>query len=403
MFWNKKPSTDTDEGKIEEALSRSVDSIYPEKESLKKMLLSGKRMRIYFGIDPTSTYVHIGHSTNYLLLKRLHKLGHEIIVLIGDFTAKIGDPSDKTSDRKRLTKEEVEENLKSFKEQIGKILDFKDKKNPIRFEFNSEWLSNLMFEDVVDLASNFTVQQMIQRDAFERRLKEERPLYVHEFFYPLMQGYDSVALDVDVEVGGTEQTFNMLAGRTLLKKMKNKEKFVVATTLLENPKTGEKLMSKSLGTGIGLNEEPNSMYGKTMALADEGVKQCFIDCTEIPLDEIENIMKGHPKEAKMRLARELVTMYHNKESAETAEASFVETFSEGGAPEDIQELHQTKNIRDIIIEAKIVASNSEWKRLIDAGAVKNIETGEVIHDAMHVSGVPETLKIGKKKFVKIIP
>ena len=252
------------EDKINEVLTRSISVVYPNKESLKEVLLSGKILRIYMGIDPTATYAHIGHATNYIVLKRFHELGHKIIILIGDFTAMIGDPSDKNAARKRLSKEEVLENLKTFKEQIGKIIDFEDKKNPVEFRFNSEWLSKLTFEEGIELASHFTVQQMIERDIFQKRIKENKPLYVHEFFYPLMQGYDSVALNVDMEVGGTDQTFNMLAGRILVKAYQKREKFVITTTLLEHPVTGEKLMSKSLGTGVGLDEPPNQMFGKVM-------------------------------------------------------------------------------------------------------------------------------------------
>ena len=249
----------TDKRAIDEIVSRSIAEIYPSKDAFAKKLHEGKQLTFYVGIDPTADYVHLGHSTNYLLLERLHKLGHKIIVLVGDFTAMIGDPSDKTSMRTPLTEEEVKTNLKSFKDQIGKILDFESKDNPIEFKFNSQWLSPLTFKDSVELASNFTVQQMLERDAFEKRIKQQKPLFVHEFFYPLMQGYDSVAMNVDGEIGGTDQTFNMLAGRTLLKRYKNKEKFVITTTLLENPETGEKMMSKSLGTGIGINEPPKEM------------------------------------------------------------------------------------------------------------------------------------------------
>ena len=210
---------DTDEKKIDELLSRSVDTVYPTKESLKSLLLSGKRISVYTGIDPTADYVHLGHSTNFLILEKLHKLGHKITVLVGDFTAMIGDPSDKTAARVQLSRDEILENLKSFKEQIGKILDFKNKENPIDFKFNSEWLSGLNFEKLIELAANFTVQQMLERDMFKKRIQENKPLFVHEFFYPLMQGYDSVALGVDLEIGGTDQTFNMLAGQDTGKKI----------------------------------------------------------------------------------------------------------------------------------------------------------------------------------------
>ena len=203
---------------IQELLSRAVDTIYPSSEELEQVLLSGKKLNVYMGIDPTADYIHLGHSTNYLVLERFHRLGHSITVLVGDFTAMIGDPSDKSAARQRLTKDEVKANFESYKQQIAKILDLGHADNPIHFRFNSEWLAKLTFEDSVELASNFTVQQMLERDAFSKRVNEEKPLYVHEFFYPLMQGYDSVALEADVEIGGTDQTFNMLAGRTLVKR-----------------------------------------------------------------------------------------------------------------------------------------------------------------------------------------
>ncbi|TSC69833.1 MAG: tyrosyl-tRNA synthetase, partial [Parcubacteria group bacterium Gr01-1014_70] len=222
----------TDKEKIEEVLTRSVEQIYPTKQALEELLSSGRQIKVYVGIDPTADYVHLGHSTNYLVLERLHHLGHKIIVLVGDFTAMIGDPSDKTAARAPLSRKEVAHNLQSFKGQIGKILDFENENNPIDFVFNSTWLSKLDFGKLVELASNFTVQQMLERDMFEKRMRENKPLYVHEFFYPLLQGYDSVALEVDLEVGGTDQTFNMLAGRTLVRRYRKREKFVLTTTLL---------------------------------------------------------------------------------------------------------------------------------------------------------------------------
>ena len=308
----------TDEKKIDEILTRSISKIYPSKEALKNVLLSGKQMRVYIGIDPTATYVHIGHSTNYILLKKFHELGHKIIVLIGDFTARIGDPSDKTSLRKKLSISEVKNNLETYKKQIGKIIDFNDKKNPVQFAFNSKWLAGMLFGEAMDLASNFTMQQMMERDMFQKRIKENKPIYMHEFFYPLMQGYDSVALNADIEIGGTDQTFNMLVGRILVKNLQGREKFVITTTLLENPITKQKLMSKSLGTGIGLNESPIDMYGKTMSQADENIPQLFTDCTYIGMDEINKINKKlkegkiNPRDLKMKLAYEIVKIYHGE-------------------------------------------------------------------------------------------
>ncbi len=398
----------TDKEKIEEILSRSIDSVYPSKDAMRELLLSGKRINAYVGIDPTADYVHLGHSTNYLFLEKLHKLGHRIIVLVGDFTAMIGDPSDKTAARISLSKEQVLKNLQSFKEQIGKILDFSHTENPIEFKFNSEWLSRLDFEKIVELGSNFTVQQMLERDMFEKRLKENKPLFVHEFFYPLMQGYDSVALDVDLEIGGTDQTFNMLAGRTLVKRYLNKEKFVVTTTLLTNPVTGEKLMSKSLGTGVALNDSAENMFGKIMALADEGVVQMFVDCTRVSMTEIEEIKRrlngdGNPKNIKLELASEIVGMYHGREAGKVARTNWERTFSKGELPESMPNLvlEKNKSLVDLLIENNIVSSKNDWHRLVKEGAVRDQHEAK-ISDQHFVPEKTTVLKIGKKRFARIV-
>lgn len=396
----------TDEKKIEDVLSRSVDKIYPDKESLKKMLLSGKQIKVYCGIDPTSNYVHIGHSTNYLLLEKLHKLGHKIIVLVGDFTAMIGDPSDKSSARVQLTKEDVLKNLKTFKEQIGKILDFEDNNNPIEFRFNSEWLAKLNFEKLIELASNFTVQQMIERDLFQKRMAAKKPLFVHEFFYPLMQGYDSVALDVDLEVGGTDQIFNMLAGRLLVSRYLNKEKCVLATTLLTNPVTGEKLMSKSLGTGVALNDSPENMFGKIMTIADAGVIQTFIDCTRLSLEEIETkkerLSNGeNPKDIKIELGLEITKMYHGEEKAQHAMNEWQKTFSQKELPTDIPELKPTQyDILTVLVEAKMSPSRGEARRNIDQRGVRVNEVD--IEDTKLIVKPGDIIQKGKRFFVKVI-
>jgi len=396
-----------DEQKIKEILARSIDKIYPTTDDLYKLLKSGRQLRIFMGIDPTATYVHLGHATNYLLLKRFHDLGHKIVVLIGDFTAMIGDPSDKSSLRRRLTKEEVKNNLKDFKKQIGKILPFGDKDNPIEIVFNSKWLARLTFEDAVELASNFTVQQMIERDTFERRLKENKPLYVHEFLYPLMQGYDSVAVEADVEIGGTDQTFNMLAGRTLLKNYKNKEKIVITTTLLENPVTGEKLMSKSLGTGIALNEEPNDMFGKTMALPDEALIQLFVDCTNLPLTEIDQIKNelaagANPRDLKMRLAWEIVNLYYNQTRADKAKKYFIDVFQKKELPKEIPVLEVAGGtmLAEVLIREGLLKSKSEFKRLVEEKGL-HLGMGDNIAGFDYCLTSDQVIRIGKKKFLKI--
>jgi len=395
----------TDDALIEELLDRSVATIYPTKQTLRNALKNGKQLTFYVGIDPTADYVHLGHSTNYLVLERLHKLGHKIIVLVGDFTAMIGDPSDKTSMRVQLTKEQVQENLKTFKQQIGKILDFDNKDNPIEFRFNSQWLADLTFQDSVELASNFTVQQMIERDAFEKRLRDNKPLFVHEFFYPLMQGYDSVAMDVDGEIGGTDQTFNMLAGRTLLKRYKEKEKFVIATTLLENPVTGEKLMSKSLGTGVGLNEPPNEMFIKIMRLPDEGIIQCFIDCTRLSMDAIAELKKEladgkNPRDVKLRLAHTVTAMYHGSDLANEAQDNWISQISNKETSSDYPEIHveMGADVIDTILALGVVDSKGKIRRLFQEGAIR-LNDQKVTHDTITLTDA-DILSIGKKhKFV----
>lgn len=395
----------TDEKKIDAILARSVDTIYPSTDALKALLMKGTPLRIYVGIDPTATYVHLGHATNYLLLKRFHELGHKIIVLIGDFTAMIGDPSDKKAARTQLTKEQVQENLKTFKAQIGKILNFEDTQNPIEFQFNADWLAPLTFQDVVELASHFTVQRMLERDVFERRIKEEKPLYVHEFFYPLMQGYDSVALNADLEIGGTDQTFNMLAGRTLVKAYQNREKLVLTTTLLENPLTGEKLMSKSLGTGIALNEPPIDMFGKVMTLPDEAIIQCFIDCTDIDMAHIETLKKqladgANPRDIKAQLGFALVKMYHSEDEAIAAQEHFDRVFKDKQRPDEIATLVPTAfDIVSVLIEAGFSSSKSDARRQVEQGAVKVNDM--VITDINYQVEPGNIIQKGKRFFVQI--
>jgi tyrosyl-tRNA synthetase len=394
---------------IEEVLTRSISEIYPSRDALRDRLLSGEPLRIYVGIDPTATYVHLGHATNYLLLDRLHKLGHKIIVLVGDFTALIGDPSDKSSARRQLTPEEVKANFETYKKQIGKILDFDDKDNPIELQYNSTWLGKLNFADVVDLASNFTVQQMIERDTFQKRLSDQKPLYVHEFFYPFMQGYDSVMLNADVEMGGTDQTFNMLAGRTLVKRYQDREKLVITTTLLENPVTGEKLMSKSLGTGIGLDEEPSEMYAKVMGLPDEAIIQVFIDCTKLPMTDIEILRTAlingeNPRNVKMSLAREVVTTYYDDKAAAEAEDIWNKQVRDKEVPEDIEELEvklaADAKLSDLLVLAAFATSKTEGRRLIDQGGVRlngHVVSGD---DATTVV-TGDILQAGKRRYVRL--
>ncbi|HPT08340.1 MAG TPA: tyrosine--tRNA ligase [bacterium] len=400
----------TDSKLIDELLSRSVVEILPSKELLKKELMSGRQLKIYIGADPTGTALHLGHATNYIILEKLRKMGHKIIVLFGDFTARIGDPTDKLAVRTQLTEEEVKKNTATWIRQLLPIINFNDRENPVEVVYNSDWLSKMTFEEVLNLASNFTVQRMLERDMFEKRLKEEKPIYVHEFFYPLMQGYDSVHLDVDVEMCGNDQKFNALCGRTLLQRYKNKEKFVFITTLLENPITKEKMMSKSLGTGVFLDSNNIDMYGKIMTQADENIIQLFTDCTFVSLEEIEQMKQNlknntaNPRDLKMKLAYDIVKIFHGKDLARSAQDYFVNTFQKKEIPAEILEIELpagNKKIVDLLIISKLADSKGEARRLIEQGGIKINE--QVITDVNLEIEVVNGLiiKRGKRQFVKI--
>ncbi len=398
----------TDEKAVDDILSRSVKEILPSKELLKKEMMSGRQLRFYIGADPTGPALHLGHATNYLILEKMRKLGHHIILLVGDFTARIGDPTDKTAARVQLTREQVVANTKTWIKQLSPIIGFDDKENPVEVVYNHDWLSKLTFEELIDISSNFTVQRMLERDMFEKRIAEEKPIYLHEFFYPLMQGYDSVHLKVDVELCGNDQKFNALAGRTLVQRYQKREKFVFITTLLENPVTGEKMMSKSLGTGVFLDAAPNDMFGKIMAQPDENIPQLFTDCTHLDMGEIEKIAADlkaksvNPRDMKARLAFEIVKIYHGEASAKSAEEAFNNTFSKGGVPDDIQEVAiGADSLAEALVKAGVVPSKAEWRRLVDGGGVKT-EDDEKITDPNFKPEKNSILKIGKRRFVKIV-
>lgn len=386
---------------IEEYLDRWADKIYPSRKEFLKALKS-RKLIIYHGVDPTAPDLHLGHSTNYLLLKKFQDLGHQVILLIGDFTARIGDPTGRISARKALTKKQVLKNYRTYKEQVGKILDFKSKKNPAQVKFNSKWLEKMNLKDIMKLMTGFTRGQMIKRNMFQQRLKRGQEIYLSEFLYPLLQGYDSVVMDVDVEVGGTDQTFNMLVGRRLMKKYRQKEKFVITTPLLENPKTGKKLMSKSEGNYIALNDSANEIFGKIMALPDETIIPCFKLCTEFPLSGIKKII--NPRDLKARLAKEIVAMYHSKKAALAAEKEFERVFKKKGLPSKIPLVKIKKKklaILDLLLKTKLVSSKSEAKRLILQKGVK-IDS-KVQGDWKKIIEIKKGLiiKVGKRKFAKL--
>lgn len=380
-----------------------VMQILPSRDEFVEAMLS-RKMRFYIGADPTSTALHLSHAKNYMLLEEFRKLGHEVIVLIGDFTARIGDPTERATARKQLTREEIMVNVTSWVEQIKPLMDFDAEVNPPKIMFNHDWLSKLTMEEVVKLASNVTVQQMLERDMFEKRMSENRPIFLHEFIYPLMQGYDSVAMDVDVELCGTDQIFNALMGRTLLKKLSNKDKFVVAVNLMENPKTKE-LMSKSRGTGIFLNFSAEDMFAGIMAQPDEMIKVFLVNNTRISLSEIEEILKAeNPRDAKMRAALEVTKIFHGEEKAKLAQEIFITKFQKKEVPEDLEIINFGINgisLFDIVKKSLPEMSNSEIRRLFAQGGVKvNSETKKTPEETTWFPEEGLNVKVGKKKWFK---
>ena len=390
----------TDKKRINEILDRGVVvQILPSKEALLERLIAGDTLRIYIGADPTSSALHLSHAKNYMFLEEMRQLGHEVVVLFGEFTARIGDPSGRTEARKQLTENGVKENVKDWLKQIKPLLDFNDKKNPPKVLYNGKWLSKLSLKDIISLASNFTVQQMLERDMFQKRLKDQLPIHLHEFLYPLMQGYDSVAMDVDAELCGTDQTFNALAGRTLVKRLKNKNKFVIVVNLMENPKTGE-LMSKSSGTGVFLSSPPNEMYGSVMAQPDEMTEIFFVNCTRVPLPEVKSILKKGPKEAKMRVAFEIVKKIYGEAAAKKAEEEFTKVFGKKELPQDIKTAKtKSRDLATILMEVRLASSKSDAWRLVRQGAVK--VDSEVVKDPKHQILNGSILQVGKRHFVKV--
>lgn len=391
-----------DEKTIDEVLNRGVISnILPTKEEFKKLLLSGRRIKIYIGFDATADTLHLSHAKNIMLLEDFRKLGHEAILLFGDFTARIGDPSDQSGTRAMLSKDDVLNNVKNWQKQITNLINFKDKKNPAQLAFNSAWLAKLKMEDVLNLASNVTVQQMIERDMFQKRLKAGKHIFLHEFMYPLMQGYDSVAMEVDAELCGTDQTFNALMGRTLLRKLKNKDKFVVTVNLMENPKTGE-LMSKSRGTGVFLNTSHSEMYGAIMAQPDEMIKILFVNCTRISLLEIEKIIKEqNPLKAKKLVAEEIVKNIFGEKEAKYAHDDWQTKFEKKEIPEDVMEIKNEGDILNTLLNNEIIESKGAGRRLLEAGAIKDMTEDKKLNlDDVFIK--EHVYKIGKHKFIKII-
>jgi len=388
---------------IAELIERNVSEII-RPEELEQLLASAKPLKVYFGVDPSSPDIHLGHAVPLWKLRQFQDLGHHIILLIGDFTAQIGDPTGKSKERLPLTHATVLANAKSYKDQAAKILQFSGK-NAAQMKFNSEWLSKLTLEEVIELAGHFTVQQMIERDMYQERLKTGQPIGLHEFLYPLMVGYDSVKLDVDVEIGGNDQLFNIKAGRTLMEKVKGKKKVVLVTDLLTGS-DGSK-MSKSFGNIIPITATPAEMFGQLMATHDKLIEEYARMCSDMHADELDALAKRlssaeNPRDIKMDVAQRIVARYHGSERATKAKDQFVSTFSQKHQSTEATELSFTTPsilLVDLIVHAESI-SRSEARRLVLAGAVDVdgvVQTNP--HDIILLEK-PKLVKIGKHRFVR---
>ncbi|TSC77969.1 MAG: tyrosyl-tRNA synthetase [Parcubacteria group bacterium Gr01-1014_24] len=388
-----------DEDKIIGLLNRGVDKIYPSCEKLEQVLRSGKKLRLYQGFDPTGDKLHIGHMVGLRKHRQWQDLGHEVIFLVGDGTGQAGDPTGRKKSREKFfTREELRANAKNYLTQAKKIVRF-DGPNPVKIMYNADWLNKLTLIDILNIAGHFSVQQLIERDMFQERLKAGDSINLREFLYPLLQGYDSVAMDVDLELGGSDQTFNMLAGRMLMRAMKGKEKFVMTTPLLSDSK-GVKI-GKSEGNVIGLTDEPNDLFGKIMSLGDDAIIPMFTLLTDVPLDEINSFnIKKNPMELKKRVAHILVTTLHSKKEAEKAEEFFSKTFQKGEIPEEVEEIKGGEKPLDIFVVNGIASSTSAARRLFDAGAVTDMTDGRKLTSKDELK-TGHVYKIGKHRFIKI--
>ncbi len=389
---------------IKELLKRGVEEVI-ERKHLEKVLKSGKKLRVKFGIDPTTPDIHLGHTIPLRKLKQFQDLGHKIVLIIGDFTATIGDPSARLEARRPLTREEVKKNMKTYLPQINKILNLK--KTEIRY--NSEWFDKKGILFLYELTSKITIQRVLERDDFQKRLKKDKEISILEIIYPLLQGYDSVATKADLEIGGTDQKFNLLMGRKIQKKYNQKPQDIMTLAILEGT-DGIRKMSKSLGNYIGITESPDQMYGKIMSIPDSLITKYFSLLTDVPDKEIEKMKKDlkksrvNPRDLKARLAREIVTLYHTKKQALKAEKEFERIFKKKKKPTKVKSYKlKAKSwlVPDLLLKLKLVSSKSEARRLITQGGVKIDD--KVIKDWKKKIQVKKDtiIQVGKRKFARI--
>ena len=388
---------------IERILEKGVEQILPSKDGLKELLESGKRINVYQGFDPSGNTLHIGHTVGMRKLEDFRKLGHHVIFLIGDFTARIGDPTDKSASRIMLTKEQVEENMKSYIAQASKIIDINNKENPVDILYNSQWHDEMTFKDVVELAAEFTVQQMLKRDMFQKRMEENKPIHLNEFLYPLMQGYDSVAMDIDVEIGGNDQLFNMLAGREMIFNHLKKEKFVLAGKLLTTS-DGTK-MGKTTGNMIRMDDSPEDIYGKVMAFGDDVILRGFEILTFASIPELNEYKKRiesgeNPMNLKKELAFRITEEITSKEEAEKAQGFFESVFQKKDMETEIPEIAIAESdieLNDLLVKVNFASSKGQARRLVEQGAVKiNDQRKNQFNESITLSQYPSfILKVGK--------
>jgi tyrosyl-tRNA synthetase len=386
-----------------------VQEIIPENElrdKLSRSLRTGKPLKIKLGLDPTAPDVHLGHTVVLNKLRQFQENGHIIQLIIGDFTGKIGDPTGKSTVRKQLTSEDVKKNAQTYFEQFGKVLDM----DKVELFYNSEWLSSLNLEDVIHLSSKITVARLIERNDFSNRISTGKPISLHEFFYPLMQGYDSVVLDSDIELGGTDQHFNVLMGRHLQEHYGKEKQVVMLLPLLEGLDGADK-MSKSKNNYIGIEEPPNQIFGKTMSIPDELIVKYFHLVTDLPLEDKQRISNNlsdgalHPRDAKILLARTIVSMFHGNEAVEMAAKHFKTVFQKGATPEDIPLVKWkgdlTISIIELLVELGLQSSKSEARRMINNGGIRI--DGTKVMDTEFIVSVKEGMivQVGKRKFVKV--
>ncbi len=380
-------------------LTRGVAEI-PTQKDLESQLETGKKLRIKFGIDPTGVDLTLGHAVVFRKLAEFQRAGHQIILLFGTFTAKIGDPTGKDKTRKILSDADISQNMATYLSQAGKFLDLAQ----CEIVKNGDWLEKLNFSEILEIAGNFTVAQMLERDMFQKRISENREINLVEFFYPLMQGYDSVAIAADLELGGNDQLFNMMAARPIQKHFSQKPQSVLTLEILPGTDGTEK-MSKSLGNYIAVFDSPREIFGKTMSIPDDLMSKWFWLLTDFSENEIANILAGHPRDAKLRLAFELVKMLHDENLAHTAQAEFLEMFQKKGLPDEMPTItfpETEKSLLEIIISANFDLSNTEIRRLISAGSVK-IDGEKITEKEKMIPLTKEQiLQVGKRKFAKII-